>query len=196
MNTKTCSKCGWVYPADWPGRTCRFCHTPFVGGYCSRCGEWADRLQPGEWACKKCITAEHRANINKHRRTADERFDEWLRKIKALPEPYKTLTEEQWMQACKHFGGCAYCGSASIDARSMFIPFKYGGRYCAWNIVPACELCETAIKATENPFIRMDSVVNRCKNGSAAKRRNQSLKTLEGIVDYLQQFMEDKNDTP
>lgn len=191
MNTKTCKGCGWVYPKDWVGRTCRFCHTPFTDGICAICGEYAESLH--NYRCRSCENKEHAAWRKQRVDNADNRYKEWLKKVAELPYPYKTLTEEQWLQACKHFGGCAYCGKDSIDARSMFIQFKQGGRYCAWNIIPACEKCETARKDNPNPFIRMDQKLKR-GNDTQAKKLGFSLDKLRNIVDYLQSKMEGARD--
>lgn len=97
------------------------------------------------------------------------------------------------MEACKHFGGCAYCGTDSIDARSMFIQFNAGGRYCAWNIIPACEQCETALKVDPNPFLRMDDSYHRGAKHSARKY-GFTIENLQNIVDYLQSRMEEVSD--
>lgn len=187
MNTRKCSKCGWEYPLDWPGRTCKFCHEPFIGGFCYMCGEWADKLWEGR--CTACKTKLHSKWRLGRLADADKQYKEWLESIKKIPYPYKTLTEEQWMEACKHFGGCAYCGSPEIEARSMFIPFKEGGRYCNWNIIPACEKCETVRKSTINPFERMDNMVKRSQT-CQAKKLGFTLENLQKIVDYLQSKME------
>ena len=188
MNTKKCSKCGWEYPIDWPGRQCRFCQEPFKDGPCSCCGKLSDNLHNG--ICRTCHTAQHKVWRMGRRETANTAHAEWLKKIASQPYPYSTLTEDQWLEACKHFGGCAYCGSSDIDARSMFIPFKEGGRYCAWNIIPACEKCETARKATPNPFLRMDEGLLRSQTNSARKY-GYTLENLHRIVDYLQSKMEE-----
>lgn len=190
MNIKKCSKCGWEYPASWPGRTCKFCHGHILGGYCSKCGEWSDNLNKTNSRCRKCNSEEHAAWRHSRMNSADTKLQEWLKKIKALPTPYRTLTEDEWMQACKHFGGCAYCGSDQIDSRSMFIQFDKGGRYCAWNIIPACEKCETMHKFIQNPFKRMDEHLYRSQ-GNQTRKYNQSLDSLNKIVDYLQSKMEE-----
>lgn len=187
MSTKKCSKCGWEYPIDWPGRTCRFCREPFIDGICSRCGKYSEKLHRGR--CQACYTEMHRDWRDKHRSNADAAYKEWMKKIESQPYPYQALTEEQWMEACRHFGGCAYCGDAEIDARSMFISFKEGGRYCAWNVIPACEKCETALKIDPNPFLRMD---DRYHRGSAhsARKCGFTLENLQRIVDYLERKMQ------
>lgn len=187
MNTKTCSKCGWVYPIKWPGRRCKFCQTPFSTNKCSVCGNEAPKLYKG--ACTKCTTERHNKWVQQQKDKANEALSDWLNKI--AQQPTKTLTEEQWLNACKHFGGCAYCGGSDIDVRSMFISFKEGGRYCAWNIVPSCERCETVRKSVRNPFLRMNQTFYRGSR-DPAKKYGYSLEKLQKITDYLQSNMEDK----
>lgn len=160
-----------------------------LGGFCARCGEWSDNLRKGY--CRKCETDMHREWTGHRIDSALDAYNNWLNMIRAIPTPYKTLTEAQWLEACKHFGGCAYCGTPEIEARSMFIPFKDGGRYCDWNIIPACERCETTYKAKQNPFLRMDNSLNR-NPGNQAKKYDLSLEKLQRIVDYLQSKMEVK----
>ena len=189
MNIKKCKKCGWEYPATSNVRTCRFCGEPFTVGYCSVCGEWKENLRINR--CRECETEEHRKWRQRHSDTSVSRFDDWLKKIQQIPTPYKTLTEDQWLEACAHFEGCAYCGSEDISARSMFITFNDGGRYCAWNIIPSCERCETALKSTDNPFKFMNEKFGRSKAHTAIKF-GYNLKKLQRIVDYLQSKMEEQ----
>lgn len=186
MNTKRCSKCGWEFPATYKSRKCKFCGGPFANGYCSRCKEWSESLNPLTSRCRKCETELHAAWRANRRSGADSRFQEWTKQISSLPSP--ALTEAEWLDACKHFGGCAYCGSPDIDARSLFIPFKNGGRYTAWNVIPACEKCEASQKVTKNPFIRMDSIYNRAQ-ATQAKKYGLTLDNLQRIIDYLQTKM-------
>lgn len=193
MNTRKCNNCGWEYPATWPGKTCKFCKAPMEGGICSSCGKFAEKLNKTNYRCTECSTKAHKAWSKGRVDAAEIEFSAWLEKIKQIPVPYTTLTEDEWLEACKHFGGCAYCGRPEIEARSMFIPFKLGGRYCAWNIIPACERCETSIKLTENPFKRMDDVYNRDKN-IHTRRLGLSLDNLNRIVDYLKGRMQLKDD--
>lgn len=82
-----------------------------------------------------------------------EIYNEWIESIRKIPKNYPTLTEEQWMEAVKHFGGCALCKDESIDARGYFIPFKLGGRYCDWNIIPVCAECATTARRNPNYFL-------------------------------------------
>lgn len=82
-----------------------------------------------------------------------EVYQDWLEKIRKIPKDYKTLTEEQWLQAVRHFDGCALCGAESIDTRGYFVPFELGGRYCDWNIIPMCSKCATKNKTNYNWFL-------------------------------------------
>lgn len=189
MNTRKCNNCGWEYPATWPGKTCKFCHARMEGGACACCGKIVSKLNKTNNRCRECNTKDHVAWAKARRFEASRRFIEWQDLIESIPTPYETLTEEQWLEACKHFGGCAYCGKPEIEARSMFIPFKIGGRYCAWNVIPACEQCETALRVQENPFLRMDDTYNRDKENSSARKLGFNLDRLEAIVNYLKNKM-------
>ena len=110
----------------------------------------------------------HRAKV---RRTNEDLFANWLSLIAKVPQPLKTLTDDEWIAACLHFGKCAICRNESVDARGFFIPFSFGGRYAAWNVIPVCDKCATALKFQQNPFIKYDD-------------------TVDGIVDYLQPILE------
>lgn len=189
MNTKTCKKCGWVYPINWPGRKCRFCQEQFDEFPCPRCGKIVNKLYSG--ICIECSGKHHEEWRQQKINNAETCFSNWLAMI--AKQPTKTLTEEQWMKACKHFGGCAYCGNDSIDARSLFVRFKEGGRYCAWNVIPSCERCETLRKSIHNPFLRMNSTFYRDRK-DPAKKYGFSLIRLNKILEYLQSNMEDVQD--
>lgn len=187
MYTKKCSGCGWEFPASYQPRKCKFCGAPITMGYCSRCGKWKEKLRPANWMCKECETELHKLWRYNRMDTNEQRFKKWVEAIKAAPT--KPLTEAEWLEACNYFGGCAYCGSPHIDARSMFIKFKDGGRYCAWNIVPACERCETARVSLPNPFSRMDRNLYRSPQHQA-RNFNYSIEKLQNIVKYLLSKME------
>lgn len=188
MNTRKCKKCGWEYPATWSGKVCRFCHEPMEMVICASCGELVDKVNPNNYRCTKCCTRDHSEWSSVIVSKAEADFNNWLTAIKDIQQPYKTLTEEQWLDVCKHFDGCAYCGSSEIASRSMFIPFKLGGRYCAWNIIPACERCETALKLIDNPFNRMNELLHRGKV-YAAIRPDQDRDRLRKITEYLRKKM-------
>src|SRR5680860_1218300 len=120
MNTKKCEKCGWVYPINHPDMKCRFCGTIFKKRFCVWCGAYTT-LRPNTNKCIQCnskqlmgyITAEaynaySRAGTHRARDKAIAAFNAWLNKINKLQ--LKTLTESEWIAACKHFGKCAMCG--------------------------------------------------------------------------------------
>lgn len=158
------------------------------GGICSRCGKFAEKLNKTNYRCRECSTTEFGSWSKTRVDNAEIALTAWLEKIQNIPTPYTTLTEDQWSEACRYFKGCAYCGTTEIEARSMFIPFKLGGRYCAWNIIPACEKCETAIKLYDNPFKRMDNVYNRSKQRQT-QRLGYTIDNLYKITEYLERRM-------
>lgn len=169
MATKTCKKCGWVVALQDPSNYCYICGAPFDLRVCNICGEpyetWAKRN-----VCKKCYQEVVKAGDQRALRQRREAvYEEWLRKVRAVPADYPKLTESQWLDAVKHFGHCALCKDESIDARGYFIPFKDGGRYCDWNIVPLCSKCAMAFKSNYNWFV--------------ATRRPPG---LMDIIDYLE----------
>jgi hypothetical protein len=155
-------------------------------GYCNMCGEWSEKLNRTNGRCTKCSTKAHSKWTSEKRDNVEKLYKDWLEDIRRIPAPHMPLTENQWLEACRHFKGtCAYCGTPEIASRSMFIPFKKGGRYCVWNVIPACERCETAWKAVENPFSRMNRQLNRDKDNQARKY-NFTAERLQAIVDYLE----------
>ncbi len=187
MSTKTCKGCGWVYPKEWPGRRCSFCGTKFTDGICAVCGKYSEKLN--RYRCTTCETKRYNAWRDAHKDNAEELYQEWCNAIAMIPTPYQTLTEEQWLETCKHFGGCAYCGAEAIDVRSMFIKFDKGGRYCAWNIIPACEKCETSLNSISNPFLRMNNKIYRSEHYTT-KKLGYNLDNLQKITQYLKSKME------
>ena len=120
----------------------------------------------------RCTTAD--VNSTKRANFAakfQNKFDRWLDLIKQVPKPLKTLTEDEWIAACRYFGKCATCGNESIDARAFFITFALGGRYAAWNVIPVCDKCATALRRQQNPFIKYSD-------------------NVDNIVSYLQPILE------
>lgn len=155
MTTKTCEKCGWVLAIQDPLKRCPICKTKFKYGICRICGQPVELYRERN-CCKHCYdtvtrTPNDRMQMVRRRR---ELYKEWCEMIAEIPKNYPTLTEEQWLAAVKHFGGCALCKSDSIDARGYFIPLKDGGRYCDWNIIPICEKC--ALKNKTAPYFSDD----------------------------------------
>ena len=184
MSTRTCKKCGWVYPSTQPGIKCKFCGEPFDEVICRSCGKLVsgkDRVA-GLNLCRVCHNAEECRHMVKYRAKRNEQhaaaYKSWLDAIKKVPTNYPTLTEAQWMEACRFFNGCAQCGSGHIDARGFFISFEDGGRYCDWNIIPLCERCASDWKKVPNPF----RIAWARDNANRAFNRR---KCLARIIEYL-----------
>lgn len=182
--TKTCEGCGWVYPINYPELRCRFCGTKFKKRFCLACGEYTEMV-PRRQICKKCNSLRcHDKKYDDGRfyrrylQEANKQFDDWISLIQAVPKPYKTLTEDEWINACRYFGKCALCRNEGIDARAYFIAYQLGGKYTAWNVIPVCEKCATSLKIQQNPFIKYNNKVS-----SALARDSAGI--LDNITAYL-----------
>lgn len=205
-----CHKCGWVYPATYKRNVCKFCGGSVyrdIGpepGYCKDCGAYCENIYTyQDHRCSKCHyyaridkakarpgyaegrRASARKLLAKQAANADKAYEDWVAQLKQIQT--HTLTEDEWMLACKHFGGCALCGADSIDTRMYFIRYKEGGKYNACNIIPACDKCANDLKKNPNPFRTM----NQSLNESAGRFRGQNKQRLKGIVDYLQARIEE-----
>lgn len=184
MNTKTCKRCGWVYPITQPGTKCKICGEPFEQIVCSVCGKVNDRSGMAKSTlCRKChsrmIVPYGKANYRRIVSRLENSLTAWLDKIAKVPKNYPTLTEEQWLEACRFFNGCARCSSEDIDTRGFFISAKLGGRYCNWNVIPLCERCAKTWNRTNNVFI---TATFRDYQNRNSEYRDQ----LEKIVEYLE----------
>lgn len=188
MPTKICKVCGWVLDIRDPRHTCPICHTYLTDGLCKECRRPSDDIVSTSGLCRSCYNERQRVYVNKqyHKDTAklDALYTDWLAKVKNLP--FKPLTEEQWLETCAHFNGCALCGSEHIDARVYFVEFKEGGQYAVWNIIPACDKCATKLKLQPNPFRRLSNLLN--PNNTVLKKKEgiNWNKQIAGIVAYLQ----------
>lgn len=185
MNIKICKHCGWAYPITQEGRKCKICGHEFETFTCYRCGKQvpAEEAVIGTTMCRKCFSPTNIKKTVKYNKKIDAqlqaRFDNWLEKVRAVPKDYPTLTEEQWLAACRHFDGCARCHNSTIDSRGFFIGAKLGGRYCDWNVIPLCEKCATNWNLSLNIF------KNARQRDHALKRHGEYRECLENIVDYL-----------
>lgn len=201
MNTKKCKKCGWEYPKNTPLMTCRFCGTPFTEGYCKACGEYSYDIIIGSHMCrtcynkrsriyhKRCAQAEREGTLRFFRKEKDkaaQKYAEWKKRLSTIQ--MHTLTEDEWLEACRYFNGCAMCGAESIDARGYFVDFKEGGKYNACNVIPLCESCATALKLQVNPFRRLNPLFNY----KVASRRGFSRERLANIEKYLLSKIEEQ----
>lgn len=185
MNTKTCKRCGWVYPITQPGNVCKICGEPFDIILCRSCGALLKREEPyAYWSlCITCGRSYWNAHTpiyrNKRIEALEARFDAWIAKVQQVPANYPTLTEPQWLEACRHFDGCARCHNDIIDTRGFFIGAKLGGRYCDWNVIPLCERCASRWKLDKSIFV---DVLHKDHNA----RSNEYRECLENIVQYLE----------
>jgi len=93
------------------------------------------------------------------------RLENWLYNVSVATENLHTLTEEEWQEACRYFEGCAFCGSEDISTRGFLIPFKDGGEYTAWNVLPLCDTC--AARSIRQPNI-FRTFKNRIGYGASA----------------------------
>lgn len=156
MTTKTCEKCGWVLAIQDPLIRCPICKTKFKVGLCNICKQPVEYYRKDRCVCRTCYDKVTR-KPDADKRLFQRRYavyDEWLAKIASVPKNYPTLTEAQWLEAVKHFNGCALCKSESVDTRGYFVPFNRGGRYCDWNVIPICESCATEVRINPNYFVR------------------------------------------
>lgn len=194
MNTKTCKRCGWVYPITQPGTKCLICGEPFELVACRVCGAIFEQNTTSKNLtnrCSKCAQLAHVDSMRKRIAGMHDRFDEWLAKVREVPKDYPTLTEEQWMEACRYFNGCARCDSDEIDARGFFIGRQLGGRYCDWNVIPLCTKCAAVWKLDKSAFAYA-YLKGRDRYGKNKRRIGVSNDTLEftrnieNIAKYLE----------
>lgn len=194
MNTKTCSGCGWVYPIQYNKPKCRFCGTAFEKRVCKDCGTYT-KLLPGTAICSKCKYRRDiiytRGDECAHLLKAEKDLHDWLELVRKAK--FNTLTQEEWLRACKHFGKCAMCPSESIDARGFFLPFKMGGRYAAWNIVPVCEFCATELKKHDNIFLTHNVGIAVARNNITkyVMRNNYKNDNFLRTVEYLKPLLKE-----
>ena len=147
---------------------------------CAVCGAQKPNKDfvPRSNVCKACKLNYKNLYWKLHLMEQDKMFDDWIAKIKQVPKDYPTLTEEQWLEVCMHFGGCARCQSSEVDTRGFFISAKLGGRYCDWNIIPLCEKCAGSWD--------LDKSVFRYTEKKAYNTKNLSYRDcLEKIITYL-----------
>jgi hypothetical protein len=124
--------------------------------------------------------------IDKRKDEAASKFKDW--KVKT-DLPFKPLSEQQWLEACSYFDGCAVCGNEHIEIRQFFVNFKHGGRYTAWNVYPMCGKCATYTRQIENPFVWLD------KHLSTSYAMGMTEQRAERLVSYLQSQIEKVGDS-
>lgn len=200
MLTRTCTKCGWEYPADYIGAKCMFCKINLPQQYCRSCDTWKEitdfNIHPSgspRTECKICgrerkrkFDKEHyewrhakdRRFIYKRKAEREAQYEGWKETIRKLP--FKVLSEASWLEACSYFNGCAVCGAEHIEVRQFFIPFQDGGRYASWNIYPMCGECGKVLKKQPNTFAWFDKYLGRPESLGMTPER------FDRLIDYLQ----------
>lgn len=192
MNTKTCKRCGWVYPITQPGTKCLICGEPFEMMVCRVCGEVFKAYNSKSTnRCPSCTTALTNRSYHRHMGRLDDRFTQWLNKVKQVPADYPRLTEEQWLEACRYFDGCARCDSDEIDTRGFFVGRENGGKYCDWNIIPLCTRCAAMWQLDKSMFLytyNKDRVKNdpRYRKLGVGTSPTEFQDNLENIIKYLE----------
>lgn len=185
MNTKTCKHCGWVYPITQPGKVCVVCGAPFDLITCDKCKQPTplDKMEKGTYTCKACASAHDVLVKARRRQMLDDQFNGWLDKIKQVPKSYPTLTEEQWLEACQFFDGCARCGSKDIDTRGFFVGSELGGRYCDWNVIPVCERCAAKWNLSKSAFKYIEKADSNARSRTYRDCLSKILEYLGGKLD-------------
>lgn len=195
---RLCKKCGWEFPNSFTKSKCKFCGTEFDYQHCSKCDGWFPlsefyRYKSGRnkgclnKVCKKCTFERKRIwdklfpeqnlervkrFMNERRRVADSRYADW---VDMTNIKFKPMTEQQWIEACRYFDGCAICGAEEIEVREFFIPFQQGGRYTAWNMFPMCGKCAVHTKSSGNPFIWLDRYLGYARKLGLNEYRQERL---------------------
>lgn len=111
-------------------------------------------------------------------------YEMWVKRVKSAP--FKVLTEDEWLEACTYFGGCALCRKKEIDVRGFFLPFVEGGRYTAWNVIPLCKACGHRAFRSRNPF-----EYNNIAAADRPSRCGYTIESLNNTVYYLESKLPD-----
>lgn len=109
---------------------------------------------------------------------AETAYELWLSKANV---PLKPLSEAEWLEACRYFGGCAVCGSEHIEVRQFFVTPGQTDQisYSAINVFPTCGTCATHTRKVANPFKWLDKELGTAiKLGMNDERRQR-------MVDYF-----------
>ena len=156
---------------------CRICGKPFAYN--------------GTTRCPTCQLAAMSRSRRKKLNAKEDRFKQWLEKVKQVPKNYPALTEAQWLEACNFFNGCARCSNEEIDARGFFVGREQGGRYCDWNVIPLCTKCAKMWRLDKSMFVyayHKDSMKGdkRYRPLGASDSKTEFQDSLEKLVSYLE----------
>lgn len=206
---RVCPKCGHVYPNSYTSTKCKFCGTTFDVQICSTCKKLVPtykfyRRSNGYLTrrCPECNRKNARDWDNAHKEqrlarvyrfydkrliAAEKEMYDWMEKLQRLPP--KVMSEDEWLETCRYFGGCAICGSEYIETRHFFIPFEEGGKYAVWNMIPLCGTCAAGLpKSIGNPFKWFDKYFGNAEAlGLNEERKNK-------LVSYLYNKMKEASE--
>lgn len=164
-----CPKCDSMYTSGKANVdfNCSSCGTRIVLRRCVGCGKYLPISEYHKTAqeCKLCAKnrlkvwafenkednhLRNKRGIEKMNDKAEARYEVLKEKLALV---YKTpMTELEWAETCKYFGGCALCGDPHIEARIFFVPVTDGGNYSRFNMFPVCGTCDLSRKQLANPF--------------------------------------------
>lgn len=120
---------------------------------------------------------------------SEAKYEKWL---KLTELHFKPVTEEQWIEACSYFEGCAICGEEHIESRQFFVPFEEGGRYAAWNIFPMCGKCSTYARKIKNPFKWIDRSIGTASLLGLTPERSERLQAY--LLSKIEEVTNEKID--
>lgn len=146
-----CSSCGQSYPPDFSTSTCRIC-----GGEIER--------------------AELSKNIREDA-VYEERWHEWRHMM--LSAPPRPLKEDDWINVCGVFNGCAICGCETIEEKLLVVPTHLQGKLYTYNVIPACYKCAKRYRqsVTNNPIKSLYTL------------KGHELDRIDKIINYLEADM-------
>jgi hypothetical protein len=198
---RTCPKCNWVFPSTFNKKSCTFCRTELTHHQCKACEEFLPtdkyiRYKSGKNkgyltnVCIPCSMARDTKEkkqirvqrfYGKRREAAELLYNQWVAKADL---PFKLMTEDDWLETCRYFGGCALCGNEHIESRNFFVPFEHGGRYVTYNMFPTCGTCATHTRFVENPFIWLDHHLGTARKlGVTDEKRH---KMMEWFIEQVE----------
>lgn len=151
MRTR-CSTCGQAYPEAWGLSTCRIC-----GGLIER----------------DCVAGSIRVKEYMY----DEFWYEWREKM--LSTPPRFLTEDDWIDTCAEFNGCALCGFPDVEEKLLVVPTYAGGKLYTFNVIPTCRECALKVRTSQS--------INPLKTFFTIKDFKPEL--VEKVFSYLESVM-------
>lgn len=160
MMQRKCPNCGWIHPSSFSPNKCKKCKTPLHPSRCMTCKKLFNEPLNVRGDCKKCnmdrVLKWRAENKDKERakflRCVKKKETKYLNKILPFAEqPFVRLTEEEWLDTCSYFGGCAMCPETHIETRRLVLQPKHGGAYTPWNVIPCCGTC-SQYYISANPY--------------------------------------------